>query len=121
VLVQQASGEFGHGDGRLCLDGLDQESLISHQLAAARRAALPGRREGAGLPLALQQLDGAAVAHPEVAGRRPAGMAGLDKGNDPHPQIERIAVTHASPLAPRRESQVGSDLNPQSPVSCPML
>jgi hypothetical protein len=61
VLVQQPCGEFGHGDGRLGFDGLDQESLISHQLATSRRAALTGWREGAGVPLALQQLDGAAV------------------------------------------------------------
>jgi len=45
VLVQQASGEFGHGDGRIGLDRLDQKSLIGHQLAASGRAALPGWRE----------------------------------------------------------------------------
>jgi hypothetical protein len=45
MFLPQASGQFGHGDGGLGLDGLDQEALIGHQLATSGRAALTGWRE----------------------------------------------------------------------------
>jgi hypothetical protein len=48
MLLQQPCRQFGHGDGGLGLDRLDQEGLISHQLAASGRTALAGA--GAGEP-----------------------------------------------------------------------
>jgi len=97
MLLQQAGGEFGHGDGGLGLDGPDQEGLMEHQLAASRRAALAVLRRRAELPRSPHELDGETVAEVIVPGRGPAGMARLDKVGDPHAKIERIAVTHDPP------------------------
>jgi hypothetical protein len=68
MLLQQPCSQFGHGDGRLGLNGLDQEDLISHQLAASRWTALPGWRWRAGDPRSPHEPDGTAVADAKVAG-----------------------------------------------------
>jgi len=121
VFLPQASGQFGHGDGGLGLDRLDQEGLIGRQLAASRRAALTGRCRRAEVPRSPYELDGETVADVKVPGGRPAGMARLDKVGDPHPKIEGIAVTHDPPPVRGSESQLRLAQKPRSPISRPML
>jgi hypothetical protein len=47
-----------------------------------------------------------------MPGRGAARVAGLDKGNDPHAQIQRITVNHDPPPVTRTESQRSSKQNP---------
>jgi hypothetical protein len=56
-----------------------------------------------------------------VLAGRSAGMARLDKGRDPHPKIERIAMTHDPPPVPASESQIAPAQNPGSRISSPVL
>src|SRR5918995_6892293 len=97
MLLPEAGCQLRHGDVRLGLYHLHQEGLVGHQLAAPRRAALPSRGGRSGLRLTSQQLDGKAVADPEVTGSGAARMAGLDKARDPHAKIQGIAATHDPP------------------------
>ena len=121
MLLQQPCRQFGHGDGGLGLDRLDQEGLISHQLAASGRTALAGRRGRAGVPRSPHELDGETVADAEVAGRRPAGVAGFYKARNPHAKIEGIAVPHDPPPVQESESQLRPAQKPRSLISSPML
>src|SRR5215210_8746056 len=121
MLLQQPCGEFEHGDGGPRLDGLDQEALIGHQLAASRWTALPGWCRRAGVPCSPHELDGEAVADVKVARRRPAGMARPNIVCHPHPKIDRIAVTHDPPPVPGSESQIAPAQKARSLISGPML
>jgi hypothetical protein len=67
------------------------------------------------------ELDGETVADVKVAGGRVAGMARLDKGSDPHPKIERIAVTYNPPPVQESESQIAPAQTPRSQISSPVL
>jgi hypothetical protein len=97
MLLQQPCGQFGHGDVRLGLDSLDQKRLLRRKPSASKSTALPRRGGRSGRSLALQQLDGKAVANPKVARRRPAGVAVVDKRHYAHTQIERVALGHDPP------------------------
>jgi hypothetical protein len=48
-------------------------------------------------------------------------MAGLRRGNDPHAQIQRIAVNHDPPPVTRRESQFRPVQNPSNHTCRPTL
>jgi hypothetical protein len=65
--------------------------------------------------------DGLRTAKLVVPSRRSVGMASLDKVCDPHPKIERIAVTHNPPPVQESESQLQLVQKPKSPISRPML
>ena len=60
--VQQPCGQFGHGDGPLGLDRLDQEALIGHQLAASGGRPCRACSGEPMAPLPLHQLDGETLA-----------------------------------------------------------
>ena len=121
MFLEQPDSQFRHGDGGPSLDGLDQERLIRRQLAASRRTALTVWCRRAEVARSLDELDGETVTDTKVPGRRPAGMAGLDKSRDPHPKIEGIAVTHDPPPVQESESQPRLVQKPRSPIASPML
>jgi hypothetical protein len=56
-----------------------------------------------------------------VAGRRPAGMARLDKGRNPHAQIQGEALGHDPPPVLRGESHFSPSRNLLNLPFCPML
>src|SRR5215211_8679100 len=121
MLVPESGGQLRHGDVGRGLDGLDQNWLVGRQLARATGPALARRGGRSGLPLAPDELDREAVADPEVAGRRPAGMAGRDKARDAHAKIQGIAAPHDPPPRTRRESHLATGQKLTSLVSSPML
>jgi hypothetical protein len=101
MLRKQPRGEVRHRDVGRHLDRLHEKGLVGGQFATSRWSPLLGGSRGAGLRPMPHQLDRKAVADAEMPSRRPAGMTRLDKGGDPHPQIERIASTHDPPPSQR--------------------
>src|SRR3954470_13455063 len=89
--------QFGHGDVWLRLDARDQKSLVGRQLALAARTSLARRLGRSRRVHPLEELDGATLADPKVAGCLTTRMASAPVRHDARAQIKRIALTHDRP------------------------